>query len=64
MVYRSRDEGYDFFLAILLDACRLSLGEELGPRRVRMQRSRQSCGDRYEAAQPESEYPADQTVRW
>ena len=49
VVYRSLDEEYDFFLAILLDACRLSLGEAFRARRVRMQRARPSCGDRYEA---------------
>jgi AraC-like DNA-binding protein len=48
-VYRSLDEEYDFFLAILLDACRLSLGGEFYPRRVQLQRPRPACVERYQA---------------
>jgi len=47
VVYRGLDEEYEFILAILVGACRLSLGEGFSPRRVCLQRSPSSCEDRY-----------------
>lgn len=48
VVYRGLDAEYDFILAILIDACRLSLGEGFNPQRVCLQRSPPSCRDRFE----------------
>jgi AraC-like DNA-binding protein len=47
VVYRGLDAEYDFFLAILIDACRLSLGEEFSPQRVCLQHPPPSCRDRF-----------------
>ncbi len=60
VVYRGLDEEYDFLLAILIDACRLSLGEGFNPQRVCLQRSPPSCRDRYAkffGCQPEFDSP-------
>ncbi len=47
VVYRALDVEYDLMLSLILDACRLSLGEDYRPRRVCLQRPRPSCEDRY-----------------
>jgi AraC-like DNA-binding protein len=47
VVYRALDVEYDLMLSLILDACRLSLGEEFRPRRVRLQRPQPPCADRY-----------------
>lgn len=60
VVYRGLDAEYDFVLAILIDACRLSLGEEFNPQRVCLQRSPPSCRDRFAdffGCQPEFDAP-------
>ncbi len=46
-VYRALDVEYDLLFSLILDAFRLSLGEEYHPRRVCLQRPRPSCEDRY-----------------
>ncbi len=60
VVYRGLDAEYDFILAILIDACRLSLGEGFNPQRVCLQRSPPSCRDRFAkffGCQPEFDAP-------
>jgi len=47
VVYRALDVEYDLMLSLILDACRLSLGEAFRPRRVRLQRPQPPCADRY-----------------
>ncbi len=47
VVYRALDVEYDLMLSLILDACRLSLGEDYRPRRVCLQHPRPSCEDRY-----------------
>lgn len=60
VVYRGLDAEYDFVLAILIDACRLSLGEDFNPERVCLQRPPPSCRDRFTkffGCQPEFDAP-------
>lgn len=47
VVYRALDVEYDLMLSLILDACRLSLGDGFRPRRVCLQRARPPCADRY-----------------
>ena len=47
VVYRALDVEYDLMLSLILDACRLSLGETFRPRRVCLQRAQPTCADRY-----------------
>ena len=47
VVYRALDVEYDLMLSLILDACRLSLGDEFRPRRVCLQRPQPPCADRY-----------------
>jgi len=60
VVYQGLDAEYDFLLAILIDACRLSLGEGFRPQRVCLQHPPSSCRDRFEkffGCQPEFDAP-------
>ena len=60
VVYQALDAEYDFILAILIDACRLSLGEGFNPQRVCLQHPPPSCKDRFAkffGCQPEFDAP-------
>ena len=48
VAYRALDVEYDFLLLLLVDACRLSAGEEFSMRGVKLQRPVLDCAERYE----------------